>query len=178
MDRPTTAYEIDSNDCIVFVGDSWDIFANENGGTNTLAKDVIGRKVWDFVAGDVTRMWLSSLFQLSRLRGETIERLYRCDSPSLKRFMRMRVFSKKGGLLFIAHEILATEQRPKPIHIKYCPDTMCHVKQRCSFCGRINNGEWQEPSAEHADTDYGLLVVYTVCERCLLCMPGIHGKAK
>jgi len=172
MATPTTAYMLDNQDRILSVSGFWDEFADENSGANLSSKDVCGRRIWDFVTSDVTRMWLASIFQLSRLRGTVIERPYRCDSPDLKRFMRMRIVSEQGGVLRIEHEILTTEQRPAPVRIQYSANSMENNMQRCSICGRVNNGGWEEPRAEHAGTNSGIIVNYTVCEDCLSLMPG------
>lgn len=166
-------YSLDSRDCIVSVSGSWDKFAAKNGGVRVFANDVCGRSIWEFVTGDATRMWLEAVFQLARLRSASIERPYRCDSPSLKRFMRMRIVSEQGGVLRIEHEILATEQRSKPVHFQYGMNVMKNTRQRCSICGRVNDGGWQEPLAEYADPSYSIMVIYTVCEDCQRLMPGI-----
>jgi hypothetical protein len=165
MNTSTNIYTLDKQDRISALNGGWDEFANKNGGKNLSSQDICGRKIWDFVTGDATRMWLEALFQLTRLRGTSIERPYRCDSPNLKRFMRMRI-DEQGGNLRVEHEILSTEQRVAPVHIRYG----AHVKKRnrhlCSICGRLNDGYWQEPCPEHAEVPEGILVIYTVCEDC------------
>jgi len=43
---------------------------------------------------------------------------------------------------------------------------MKNTKQRCSICGRLNIGGWQEPDEGHADGASGIYVMYTVYEDC------------
>ena len=93
MTTQTTAYVLDNRNRIISVSEAWDRFAAENGGNKTSYKDVCGRPIWDFVTGDPTRMWREAIFQFARLRGDRVERPYKCDSPDLKRFMRMRIVS-------------------------------------------------------------------------------------
>lgn len=170
MESSTVAYVLDSKDHIISVSEAWNKFADENDGVNLAAQDVCGRRIWDFVTGDATRMWLEALFQFARIRGTSLDRHYRCDSPDLKRFMFMHIDFEQGGILHISHEILATEQRTDPVYIKYGANT--NNMKRCSICGRVNHGVWQEPLAEHADKFIGIIVIYTVCEECQRLMPG------
>ena len=171
MSNLVTAYVLDNRDRIIWVIGDWDIFASENEGTELFSKNVCWRSIWDFVTDDVSRMWLESLFQLARLRGTSIERSYRCDSPDLKRFMRMSIVTEQCEFLRIEHEVLSTEQRSAPLHINYSTINMKNTKQRCSICGRLNIGGWQEPHANHAGASTGITVIYTVCEDCQLLMP-------
>jgi len=172
MTTETTAYVLDHRNRIISTSGVWDQFAAENEGIKAASKDIYGRSIWDFVTGDTTRMWLDAVFQLARYRDTGIERRYRCDSPDLKRFMRMLIVSEHGGMLRIEHEILSTEQRSRPVNIKYSELTMKNTKQRCSICGRLNIGGWQEPHECYADASSRILVIYTVCEDCQRLMPG------
>lgn len=159
-------YVLDNRDLIVAVGEAWDHFADENGGTNVSSKDVIGRPLWDFVVGNTTRMWLETLFGSARLCGRIIERPYRCDSPNLKRFMQMRIGFERGGILRIEHKILATEKRSTPVHFQHPAKAQRNTSQRCSICGRVKAGTWREPIEAAAEASAVILVVYTVCEDC------------
>ena len=173
MTSSTTVYVLDNQDRIISFSGAWDEFAKENGGTNLSSIDVYGRSIWDFVTGDATRMWLDAVFQYARLRGLKVERPYRCDSPDLKRFMRMRVVPEQASILRIEHEILSTEQRIASVIIKCGSITMKNTRQRCSICGRLKNiGGWQEPHEDHVNGPGGIIVIYTVCEDCQRSMPG------
>jgi hypothetical protein len=172
MTTSKVVYTLDNQDRIISVCGAWDKFADENSGINLSSKEVCGRLIWDFVTGDTTRMWLEAVFMFARARGTSIERPYRCDSPDLKRFMRMSITFKQGGVLLIEHEILATEQRKVPVYIHFGASNLKTTKERCSICGRVNTGGWKEPHAEHAEASGGINVVYTVCEDCRSLLPG------
>lgn len=171
MTTQTVSYVLDNQNRIISIAGAWDEFAEENGGIKSSSKDVCGRPIWDFIKGDATRMWVDAVFQYARILGKVVERPYRCDSPDLKRFMRMRIIPEQGGVLHIEHEILSTEQRSAPINIQNRGNNMNGVSQRCSICGRVNIGGWQEPHGGHADASGGIVVIYTVCEDCQLLMP-------
>ena len=175
MDNSAIVYLLDDKNRIVSVSGPWDEFADENDGVNVHAADVTGRSIWSFILGDVTRMWLNTAFQFARVQAESIERDYRCDSPDLKRYMRMRIVPNGTGILRIEHETLATEEREAPVHIRSgSANSIYKIRSRCSFCGCIKDGEeWEEPLPEHAEEESGrIIVMYTVCDECQRLMPG------
>ena len=173
METQNTAYVLDNQNRITSVIGAWDTFAAENGGAELSLEDVRGRSIWDFVAGEATRMWLETVFQFARLGGTPIERSYRCDSPDVKRFMCMRIVPEQGGSLRIEHEVLSTEHRAAPVHIQYGSAAMKNMKKRCSVCGCIYVNGWQEPHENFADASNYIIVIYTVCEDCHRLMPGM-----
>lgn len=173
MEKTTTEYLVDEVDRIVSVSGPWDRFADENDGINARADAVCGRSIWDFIAGDGTRMWLDAIFKIARVRRASIERSYRCDSPDVKRFMRMRIIPGDGGALRIEHEVLGMEERHLPVYIRYksSKDTG-KIRLRCSICGRVRHGKvWEEPCPEHAGSSGEIVVVYSVCEACCRVIP-------
>lgn len=168
MDNSPITYLLDKRKNIVSVGGPWDQFAQENGGECARGCEVCGHSIWKFVTGDLARMWLDTVFQLALARGETIERPYRCDSPLVKRFMRMRIRPGEGGLLHVEHELLATEVRPASVFFRFAAKgEEGGARLRCSICGRISLAEgWHEPGEQYAAPSTGILVVYSVCPDC------------
>jgi len=86
--------------------------------------------------------------------------------------MQMRIDFEQGGILRIQHKILATEKRSAPVHFQYRAKAQPNARQRCSICGRVKNGSWQEPIEANANVSAVIPVVYTVCEDCRRTMPG------
>lgn len=167
-------YLLDCENRIMSVHGPWDEFAIENGGNDALAVDVCGRPLWDFVEDDDTRTWLEAIFEFVRLRGEIVQRPYRCDSPQLKRYMQMIIAPRAEGVLRVEHQMLRTEPRRFPVEIEYGGEHATNnMKLRCSLCGCIKNGDrWEEPTPEHAQPGPHILVAYTVCDGCSLVLPG------
>ncbi|MBD3221057.1 hypothetical protein GF314_07410, partial [bacterium] len=112
-----TTYWLSRDDRIVHVGSTWDQFARDNGGHDAIGAVVLGRSLAEFISGTPTRMWIDTILSLARLRGEPIERPYRCDTPTLRRHMRMTVTAEEGGVLRLDHVVLATEPRPLPVEV-------------------------------------------------------------
>ncbi len=63
MTTQTATYMLDNRNIIISIDGMWDEFAAENGGTKLSSKDVCGRPIWNYIDGDVTRMWLEVFFQ-------------------------------------------------------------------------------------------------------------------
>ncbi len=169
MQHVKTFYKLDSKDRIMSVGGSWDTFAQENGGCYIASDELAGRLIWDFVTDDVTRMWLHTIFDSVRVLGRAVERPSRCDSPSVKRHMRMRIRPTNDRLLLVEHQLLSIEKRTSPLIVRTVGENRdcSDFRVRCSFCGRVkSNTAWEEPDDRHASKSGDILVAYSVCGPC------------
>ena len=171
MDETTLqpiVYQLDEKRCIVAIDGPWDRFALDNDGAAACTERVIGQPLLRFVCGDDARMWIDTLLQLASLTGEPLERLYRCDSPELRRFMSMRVVAEDTGMIRVEHRLLAVQQRFRPVRFQPVMGSHPALRLRCSVCGRINHQDsWQEADQWSGDGDEVTIVVaYTVCPHC------------
>ena len=164
-------YWLDGNDKIVSVNHSWDQFALDNDGAHLISLDILGKSIWEFVCGDVTRMWLETLFTLARLRGTPVMRPYRCDSPNIRRYMSLNIVLESSSVLRVEHLILSTELREIPVYMQAAKRFSVNVSLRCSICGRMEfDNSWVEPEnypeSENKDRSGYVQVIYTVCKDC------------
>jgi hypothetical protein len=107
------SYQIDSHDDVRSVSDSWTVFAVSNGASH-LAAHVVGHSLWEFVSDVTTRQVYLDL--LARVRGgRTVTFSYRCDSPSLRRFMRMTMTPRAQNWVGFDSLTLRTESRVPPM---------------------------------------------------------------
>ena len=167
----STQYWLDPDNQIISVSSTWDQFALENDGETAVSSQVLGKQIWEFIDGDITKMWVDTLLKLCRTIGKYVERPYRCDSPHLKRYMTMGVYPEKSGVLRLEHIIVTTEPQATPIAFYAAQQPVVALRFRCSICGRINEEDfWIEPdtfqdAAMHTQGD-GMPVAYTVCPHC------------
>ena len=84
-------YTVDSDDVIVRINDAWDSFAEANDASKLDRSTVLGKPLFHYISGDATRMFVWSIFNNVRIRQEEYIRQYRCDSPELKRYMKMTI---------------------------------------------------------------------------------------
>jgi hypothetical protein len=134
---------------------NWNSFWTMNGGAHTPA-DVVGRDLTDFFSeGQVRDSFRTLLLQLVQGKRHVIQTNYRCDSPALRRSMRLTITpvrgeSEPGHLLYQSIEI-AVEQRPAlPLFAARAvgsnwPDAL----KICSICAKV---QWpmgsKDPAAE------------------------------
>lgn len=177
------SYWLDPADRIVNVNLSWDLFARANGGNHQLlSSEIQGRSVFTFITGDQTRMYLEALLQHARFLNRSISRNYRCDSPTLKRFMSMSITPVTASLVQLDHTLLKCEPFEQPIMYRHEPDPQAQALPRCSVCTRLMiKGVWLSP--EDAEI-LGLLtpgkplpVTYRICPSCRRRQPGPQIKS-
>ncbi len=168
---PMNTYWLDDIGTIVQLGSSWDQFLQDNGGSGCSSCEVLGKSIWGFIHDDPTRMWLDTLITLAKLQKKPVERPYRCDSPHIRRFMRMHIVPEDSRLIRIEHIILKEEARVSRAEMYGAHDRAATYCRRCSVCCRVDiDGEWTEPDIPlesiNDDPSGRLRVTYTVCEDC------------
>jgi hypothetical protein len=165
------SYVIDRHDVILSVGDDWDRFAASNGAVELLA-GIVGVPLWNFVTGLTTRHVYRQL--VSRARdGQVVSFAYRCDSPALRRFMRMTITPREDGCVSFESVVERTEPRPPVMHLDSVADEADPGLRMCSWCKRIDVlGSWEE--VEIAVERLGLLslpepplITHAVCPACV-----------
>lgn len=90
-------YTLDARDKIVSVDSSWLAFALENGVPELTKEAVIGKTLWQFIDGAETIELYQAVFQRVRSEQLSIVIPFRCDSPTLRRCMRLEVLSQPEG---------------------------------------------------------------------------------
>lgn len=160
---------VDADDRIVSVGGCWDGSARQGSAGQLAGTQVIGRLLADFISGDSTLMYVDTLLQSARLQARVLTRQYRCDSPTEKRFMEMRLTPLTGGLVHMTHRLLKTMPLRRPIRFATVAPPSLHL--RCSSCNsvRIGHGDWLAPDhpmlTERPMPD-DIPVAYGICPRC------------
>ncbi len=170
----TIIYSIDRHDILTTIGDGWSEFADENDGVDVLYPDsVIGKSLWDFVKGHSLRQIYQEIVRDVRGNDRSVGFDYRCDSPYLKRFMRMEIMgqAQSTNVTFLSHTIRIEAKehilRVAAAHRGHFQMTRCSI---CNFV-KLPNEQWGE--LEVALTDFGLLAndrevrfAWGVCPTC------------
>jgi hypothetical protein len=150
-----SAYVIDPADRVVAVDDGWIAFANENDAPD-LPERVIGVSLWTFIANDTVRELYSTLFRRIRAAGRDITISFRCDSPSVRRYMKLSIGRGAGppGTLLCRATLLRVERQSVPFHVvtpslwSTAPppweESDGVVMNGCSWCRRVNANGWRE----------------------------------
>ena len=99
--RPKYRYAVDASDTIISVSPTWLAFARENGAPELSEPAVVGRSLWDFIDGPETVSLYKAIFQRVRSSTPRVMMPFRCDSPTLRRHMRLDITRcPDGGLQF------------------------------------------------------------------------------
>ncbi|MCB6177101.1 hypothetical protein LHP98_03025 [Rhodobacter sp. Har01] len=156
-------YVLDRTHRLLWVGGDWDDFAAQNEGDLARASRVLSSHLEDHLVGtetqDVMRGVLDDVLALKR--SFRIE--YRCDSPTLRRDMRMTITAMRADRLLVTHDLLDARSFP-PIGPgwTWLPGAFdC----KCSFCCGLRRADgWVDPfttGKRHPE-----LVDYGVCPAC------------
>ncbi len=140
-------YELDADDRVVAVGGEWDRFALENGAPGASAAAVVGRSLWDFVAGLETAHLLRRIIYSARISGRPMEAPFRCDGPRQERHMHFRAEAMDSGALRITTRLM----REVPLDAPAPGGASAprgELLRMCSWCNRIHvdDGPWMEPA--------------------------------
>jgi len=174
MGQDLVGYRIDSEDRILFVSHNWLEFANRNGAPNLNGDIVIGRSLWDFVAGKETRYLSSLLFATARANQRTVSFSFRCDSPTCRRYARLSVAPLPYNGLEVSSETIREDIRPYIALLDPRVSRSGEFLTICSWCKRIllAGGEWAEVEVAVSRLDlFGMSLLpqlsHGVCGECM-----------
>lgn len=165
------SYAIDDQDRLIRLDEGYYRFAEENGWED--AEVSLGRSLWDFVAGEDVRKVLRLLVRRIRDEVGDVELTCRCDGPTTRREMDVRIAATSSGrgVLFSAR-VRTEEEREEPQRLldPAAPRGRDRLPM-CAWCDRFEvEGEWVE--AEEAAKRLDLLrrselpeLDHTVCPR-------------
>ncbi|MES9992175.1 MAG: hypothetical protein ABW098_09490 [Candidatus Thiodiazotropha sp.] len=170
----STIYELDAGNRICLIEGNWDEFVRKNisgdqSSERLIKENVLGNRLENYIHDDATRMLLYTLIDGVRRTKQVKTIRYRCDSPNMKRFMRMVIEPQKHEGVRLIHSFLRSENLDPPVEIEpVTADTAKH-NVRCSICNRIElNRCWLEPDeAAMKSGKKRFHVSYTVCPICM-----------
>lgn len=162
-------FRLDKGDRITEIGGSWDRMAQENGGDHLCGQSVLGYPLYDYISGDISKMFVRTVIDGVRVlrRARTVP--YRCDSPGLRRYMEMSISFEPGGGLLLEHRQLRTESTGRRFDFQAGVQPLRQMVVRCSHCNGLKvDGAWGEPeSLLPADHSGKVPVIYGVCPKCM-----------
>jgi len=147
MEQPTSTiqvtYQIDRLDRIETVGGAWVQFADENNGSSAVTT-VVGHRLWEFVADATTQQVYRDLIVRVR-EGRVVAFSYRCDSPTLRRFMKMTMSPGPRAAVAFDSRVVKLEPRPAPAWNDRANARTGDLLRVCGWCKRVAVAdEWLE----------------------------------
>lgn len=164
-------YRVDGHDRITFMNSAWFVFAEDKGMHLRSSAQLLGTRLWRHIADPTVRHLYGVLMARVRKTGKPVTFPFRCDSPSLLRFMEMRIGRhRKMELEFTAklvrEEARAVTEPPKVNRVDKDPMLMM-----CVWCKNVKSTRWLKPErAVHVlnlfDKPSLPLISHVVCPRC------------
>lgn len=144
--RPSIRYQLDAEDRILSVCQNWREFAHRNGASNLELEMIVGRPIWEFVAGDEARHLNSLLFATARASGRPVSFPFRCDAPDCRRYLRLEVRPLPDDALDVHAATVLEEPRPFVALLDDKTARSSDFLSICSWCKCVllPGGEWVE----------------------------------
>lgn len=169
----TYRYRVDADDRLVWVDAWWLAFAAENGAAELTETAVLGRRLWDYVADDTTSALYHQIHDRVRQSGGPIVLSCRCDSPTLRRQMRLSLTRCEAGQIDYESVLLKAEPVAYLAALDPRADRSKEVLILCSCCKQVlvESTGWlalEEAAARLRlfDQPSGPRLRYAVCPAC------------
>lgn len=141
----TVVYRIDCQDNIIYVNNAWSAFARENDGEKLEKESVLNRPVWKYIYGKETKHIYEILFNKVRTGQKGINFPFRCDSPTMRRFMELKLLPlPNNGIELEACTLKEESRRQLNLLDAFIKKSHGHLMM-CSWCKKVNvNDQWIE----------------------------------
>ncbi len=139
-DNESFAYRIDARDHVASVETAWLDFNGEP--TGRLPKVLF----WDFISGHEVRHLFKMMFDTARSEHRRVAVPFRCDTPTARRFMELRIKPIEEGGLSIEGKLVHRESRSSVELLADVDRDPNRFLEICSWCKRVDLGgdNWVE----------------------------------
>jgi hypothetical protein len=178
------AFLVAPDGTIIGVGrKGWTAFAREVGGNSPSREEVVGRRLFDMIAGDEVKHAFAALHERAATlatQGLTYE--YRCDAPDLERLMKMSIsaLTSQGRLLGVLYQstLLSAKDR---VPLEFLSGASAALEEHrilelpfvtiCQFCANVTMqswaGEWVRPTDYYRrGGDDAVRLSHGICPTC------------
>lgn len=169
LPEDTVELTVNSANLIVSVNPAWDAFACNNGAPHLARGTALGSSLLDAVSGKASKNFTLALLDLARRRDDEIQFEYRCDSPQVRRYMRLHLRGLQDGSVHFRHEHLHSEAFEQPVLFRTAAQRARDTTIRCSLCNHVRHeGLWKLPEFVAAQIFSGqpVPVIYGICPSC------------
>jgi hypothetical protein len=145
-DSRSFIYRIDAQNRIVFLSQEWLDFAKENQMAEELtAENLLGKDLQQFIDGWETAHLYELIYQRVRTDAREIRFPFRCDSPTMDRFMEMRISPQEKDDIEFDARVIRLESHPLISLLDPSAPHSSIIVVICSWCKRIRiDGNWAE----------------------------------
>lgn len=139
------AYRISADNRIESVNPDWLSFARENSAPLLTTEAVVGRSLFRFLASTSVRYLYQLIIDRTRRSQRTIVIPFRCDGPSVRRFMELSISPCANGNVQFVGRMIREESRTTVSLLDASITRTNEYVAMCSWCKRVEvSGEWLE----------------------------------
>ena len=168
----TCSYTVNEENILIDVGGSWSRFACDNDAPELQGPAPLGRSLFEFIGDPTTaQLYFQVLTQVRRRqRAQAFD--IRCDSPTVRRFLRITFAPAPDGGVSVKSALLREEVREAVRLLDRAAARGGELLKSCSWCERVSILEgWYEIEDAAARLhlfDAALLPVLThgICADC------------
>jgi len=171
MSNAACTYDVDEEFRLVSVDGGFAEFAVTNGAPELQPPACLGRSVMTCIADSTTAHVYRKLFDLARREERPVEVDIRCDSPTERRYLKLRLEARSGGYR-IRTSPTRVEERPPQVILETHRASAGEPLRMCSWCNRLDaDGEWlpveEAVNALHLMEEATLPpITHGMCEAC------------
>ena len=166
-------HEIDGENCIVSLSDSWVAFAARNGAPCLNRDALLGRSLFEFISGRDVQVLYRAFLEKLRKNWNTRQFPYRCDNPDCMRYLIMKATALPSGGVQFQNLLLREVPRPRVSLLDPSVARSEEVVAMCSICRRMRGDKerWFEIEealkAQHWFEDRPMpRITHTYCGDC------------
>ena len=138
-------YRVNAEDRINHVSSEWLDFARENDASDLDSETVIGQSIFQFVSNEETRHLYAMILDRVRTGRNEVVVPFRCDGPSVRRFMELEVSPRPKSHVQFQGRIVREEGRPAVPLLDSSINRGDDFLKICSWCKRVQaQREWLE----------------------------------
>ncbi|WP_446010588.1 hypothetical protein [Candidatus Electrothrix sp.] len=143
-DYSYTRYLVNRNNQIEFTDKAWEDFAGQNGGEKLMNEMVLYRDISSFISCARCQELYDMLINSVRGTRKAIEFPFRCDSPDMRRFMKMEMIPLDQEKIEFTSYTEKEEARPPIYLLDISVPRSEEIITICSWCKRIktDNAHW------------------------------------
>ena len=165
---PPQVYHIDREDRLVAVNDAYLCDGTTVG--EQRRETVLGRRLWDLIPQAAA--WYEPLVRVTRLERRPFVFAFRCDTPDLRRLMRMQIEAGPNDEVCFISSVIRQQARAHVALLEPAAAIGLDLVSMCSWCKRVRAGDdWLEvePALERLgieSQDPMPGVSHGICPRC------------
>lgn len=171
MSDAACTYDVDEEYRLVSVDGGFAEFAATNGAPELQPPACLGRSVMASIADPTTAHVYRHLFDVARREERPVEVDIRCDSPTERRYLKLRIEARSRGYR-IRTSATRVEQRPPQAILETHRASAGEPLRMCSWCNRLDaKGRWMP--VEEAVSSLRLMeratlpaITHGMCEEC------------